>query len=156
MAWWAWPVKGPSGRTERGEGSVEDGGGGGGGGGQAAQVGGAPLVIPIDWLINLGGRGGRKWRKPPSGRGRGRAGEVGGGWRREKKRKNTTVRRGNSTVGRVSWLREEDAVGEKRGGKPSGACEALPNVNGKTRGVCGGFDAPFHRQPGFDFLFDAG
>lgn len=50
MAWWAWPVKGPSGRRERGEGSVEEGGGGGG---QAAQVGGAPLVIPIDWLINL-------------------------------------------------------------------------------------------------------
>lgn len=84
MAWWAWPVKGPSGRTERGEGSVEEGGGEGGGG-QAAQVGGAPLVIPIDWLINLGARGRGDKREPASGRGRGQAprSRVGG----EKERK---------------------------------------------------------------------
>lgn len=74
-------MKGPSGRTERGEGSVE----GGGGGGQAAQVGGAPLVIPIDWLINLGVRGRRGSGEPPKGTQTRPAVEV-EGWGREKEK----------------------------------------------------------------------
>lgn len=53
MTSWAGVIKGPRGEEE-------EEGGGEGGGGKAAQVGGAPRIIPIDWPIDLRG-------KPPAG-----------------------------------------------------------------------------------------
>lgn len=98
MAWWAGPVKGPSGRVEREEGGVEEGGEGGVG--HAAQVGGAPLVIPIDWLINLGVRCSRKDHH----RGAGTASRRGRGLE-ERKGEKHRVRCGNSTVRRIGRAR---------------------------------------------------